>query len=389
MKESKWIRFLGGNNSLYTVLMLGLIGVVIWIFYQVKFVFEPVAVILGTLLPPLVLGLVLYYVLNPLVKRLDKKLGRTWIISLIYCIILILLVLAGIGLFFSIRNQLEEFLQNFPAILTSFQQKFNSFINGLPFSSEIQHSVKSTDISGSKVNKYVEQYLQQGFNGFSSLFSVLTTILLTLFTGPIVAFFLLKDKEKFFTFVNKIIPPNFRPDFHELGAIVNQQIGGYLKGQIVASIILGLIYWPLFYLIGLKYATILALTAGIFSIIPYIGSFVAFLPGLIVAFQVSFWMAVKFVIVWFVVQFLHGQLVVPRVMGDNLQIHPLTVLLVLLVMGDLLGLVGVIFGIPIYCLIKVLVIYLFRRFKQRYNRFFGEKGKYEDTEFSKKKYLDK
>jgi predicted PurR-regulated permease PerM len=95
------------------------------------------------------------------------------------------------------------------------------------------------------------------------------------------------------------------------------------------------------------------------------------------------------VIVWFVVQFLHGQLVVPRVMGDNLQIHPLTVLLVLLVMGDLLGLVGVIFGIPIYCLIKVLVIYLFRRFKQRYNRFFGEKGKYEDTEFSKKKYLDK
>ncbi|KRM05236.1 MAG: AI-2E family transporter [Liquorilactobacillus ghanensis] len=389
MKESKWIKFLGGHDSLYTILMLGLLGIVIWIFYQVKFIFKPLVVIFGTLLPPIILGLVLYYVLNPLVKRLDKKWGRTWIISVIYCVILILLVLAGVGLFFSIRNQLAEFLQNFPEILTSFQQKSHTFVASLPFNGTIEKSINSIDISSNKLYQYVEQYIQQGFDGFSSLFSALTTILLTLFTGPIVAFFLLKDKEKFFGFVNKIIPPLFRADFHELGAIANQQIGGYLKGQIVASIILGLIYWPLFYLIGIKYATILALTAGVFSIIPYIGSFVAFLPGLIIAFQISFWMALKFIVVWFVVQFLHGQLVVPRVMGNNLQIHPLTVLLVLLVMGDLLGLVGVIFGIPLYCLLKVVVIYLFRRFKRRYNFFYGDKGKYEDTEFSRNKYLDK
>jgi len=142
-----------------------------------------------------------------------------------------------------------------------------------------------------------------------------------------------------------------------------------------------------FLLIGLPFSGILAIAAGSLCIIPYIGPFVVFLPGLIIALQVSWMMAIKFLIVWFAVQAVHGHLVVPRVMGDKLQIHPVTIIFVLLVMAELFGLVGVIFGIPIYCFIKVLVIYLFRRFKRRYNRFYGEKGRYEETEFSKDDYL--
>ena len=67
-------------------------------------------------------------------------------------------------------------------------------------------------------------------------------------------------------------------------------------------------------------------------------------------------MVVKFVIVWFAIQLIHGDFVIPRVMGDKLKVHPITILLVLLVMGELFGLMGVIFGIPMYCLVKVTVI---------------------------------
>jgi predicted PurR-regulated permease PerM len=98
-------------------------------------------------------------------------------------------------------------------------------------------------------------------------------------------------------------------------------------------------------------------------------------------------MAVKFVIVWFAVQLLHGDLVIPRVMGDRLQIHPITILIVLLVMGDLMGIVGVIFGIPIYTLVKLLVTFIFRKFKQRYNKFYGDKGEYEHSSFSEEDYF--
>ncbi|MGC3666896.1 AI-2E family transporter, partial [Enterococcus faecalis] len=83
-------------------------------------------------------------------------------------------------------------------------------------------------------------------------------------------------------------------------------------------------------------------------------------PGLIIAFQDSTFMVVKYVIVWFAIQLIHGVFVIPRVMGDKLKVHPITILLVLLVLGELFGLMGVIFGIPMYCLVKVTVIYLFR-----------------------------
>lgn len=389
MKVSKWIKFLGANDSLYTLLLMAMAGIVIWIFYKIKFIFDPIMVILSDLLPPLILGIVLYYLLNPLVDRLGKYLTRKWTVTVIYCVILGILALLGVEIVLMVQNQMEDFLRQFPKMISEFQKKSEIFISNLPFSREISQSIDSINISGSKINSYIEQYLQQGINSFSSFFSTISTILITVFTGPIIAFFLLKDKEKFLKYVKSLMPPVFRDDFQEIGKIADQQIGGYLKGQIVASLILGIIYFPMFLLIGLNYSGVVALAAGIFSIIPYIGSFIAFLPGIIIAFQMSTWMVVKFVIVWFVVQFLHGQFIVPRVMGDNLQLHPITVLLVLLVMGDLLGIVGVIFGIPFYCLLKVMVIYLFRRFKRRYNRFFGESGHYEETDFSKDKYLKK
>lgn len=100
-------------------------------------------------------------------------------------------------------------------------------------------------------------------------------------------------------------------------------------------------------------------------------------------------MAIKFVLVWFIVQLLHGDLVIPRVMGNRLQVHPITILIVLLVMGDLLGLMGVIFGIPIYTLIKLLVVFTFKKFKQRYNKYYGDQGVYQKAEFSEKDYFEK
>ncbi|WP_057896440.1 AI-2E family transporter [Liquorilactobacillus oeni] len=388
-KESRWIRFLGGRNLIFTILIIGLIGAVILLYSKVSFIFIPIATILVNILPPAVFGLILYYLINPLIVRFEKYLGRTWIISLVYLLILGLLTFGGIELVILARTQLLDLLNQSPQILQGFQRNLDKITNALPYTKEIERSFSSIDLSGTKINSFVEKYLQSGVKSFGGFFSALSTMLLTVIVGPIIAFFLLRDKEKFLKTVRKLVPPVFRYDFNELGKIVDQQIGGYLKGQIIVSALLGLIYWPCFLLIGLNYAGALALSAGFLSVIPYIGSFAAFLPGLIIAFQSSLWMAVKFALVWFIVQFLHGQFIVPRIMGDNLQLHMITVLLVLLVMGDLLGIVGVVFGIPIYCLVKAVTIDLFSHFKKRYNRFYGKYGEYEETGFSKKDYLKK
>ena len=178
------------------------------------------------------------------------------------------------------------------------------------------------------------------------------------------------------------LPIKNKEGFNYIIGKLNIAFRSFVQGTLFISLIIMILSSIFYGIIGLPSALLFGLICGITNIIPYIGPFIAFFPGLIIAFQDSTFMAVKFVIVWFAVQLLHGDLVIPRVMGDRLQIHPITILIVLLVMGDLMGIVGVIFGIPIYTLVKLLVTFIFRKFKQRYNKFYGDKGEYEHSSFS-------
>ena len=133
-----------------------------------------------------------------------------------------------------------------------------------------------------------------------------------------------------------------------------------------------------FSIIDLEYNGVLAIIAGFTSIIPYIGPTLAFIPALVIALIDSWWMVAQLVLVWMVVQFIDGNLIEPNIMGKQLNVHPLTIIIVLLVMGDLIGVFGLIFGVPIYAILKVLVVYVFLQFKKRYNKYYGDvAGEYE------------
>nr|WP_192918959.1 AI-2E family transporter [Enterococcus durans] len=388
-ENSRFIRFLGGKTSYYVLGLLIMLALVIYIFQKVGFVFKPFIVIFATALPPVLFALILYYLLDPLIKRLNKKLSRNLSVVIVYIVILMLIGLGSIWLIPFLQQQAKTLIASFPDLFADFQQTLKQFLAQTPFSDAFNQFFSSIDDLTSNFTSFIGDYWESGAKSLGNIFSAVTTTFITLFTGPIIAFFLLKDPHKFYQSVLGIVPPKFRTDFQTLTKIANQQLGAFLKGQIIASFILGAVYWVTFLLIGLEFASILAIAAGILCIIPYIGPFIAFFPGLFIAFQDSTFMAIKFILVWFIVQLLHGDLVVPRVMGNRLQIHPITILIVLLVMGDLLGLMGVIFGIPIYTLIKLLVVFTFRKFKQRYNKFYGDQGVYQKADFSEKDYLDK
>lgn len=386
--KNRLIAFLGGKTSYYVIGLVLLSACTIFMLDKIYFVFKPFVTILLVTLPPLVFGLVLYYVFNPLVKKLAQKMPRGWAVAVVYIVALALIGLAGVQLTQLVIDQAQDLVEQLPALFDNFQKEVQAFFDNTPLKEQIDQLITSIDQVVKQAADYIGKNWQAGAEGLGNIFSAVSSTLVTMFVGPIIAFFLLKDPHKFYQAVLRIVPPGFRKDFKQLVNVANQQLGAYLKGQVIASLLLGLIYWVTFLVIGLKYATVLAVAAGILSIIPYVGSFLAFLPGLFIAFQDSGFMVVKFVVIWFVVQLLHGDLVVPRVMGDRLKIHPITIMIVLLVMGDLLGVVGVIFGIPIYTLIKLVVIYLFTRFKGRYNHFFKDKGTYEQAEFNDEDYLD-
>lgn len=386
-QKNKLIPFLGGKTSYYVTGLVILLCIAVLLLQQVSFLFHPIAVVIRTTLPPAIFALILYYVLDPLVDFLEAKgLRRTLSLAIVYLAVIGLLVLGSFQLFPMIQQQTLDLFQQLPKLFNDFQAGLQNFMDQTPFAESFDSAIKSVDTITDDLSNFVNENWQDGLKGLGNVFSAVSSIGVTLFVGPLMAFFLIKNPQAFYHRLMDLIPPKFRRHTHELLKVADAQIGAYLKGQVIASLILGAGYWVLFMLIGLKYATVIALAAGLLNIIPYVGAFIAFLPGLFVAFQDSSFMVIKFVAAWFIWQLIHGDLVVPRVMGDRMKIHPITILVVLLVMGDLLGFVGVIFGIPIYALVKMLVIFAFRKFKQRYNHYFGKDGKYRQTEFTEDDY---
>ncbi|GCF93336.1 AI-2E family transporter [Enterococcus florum] len=387
-KATRWIKFIGGRNLIFTLIAGVLLGALIFVFYHVRFIFEPLAIIFKTVFAPILLALILYYLLDPIVNYFEKK-G----VKRLYSILGIVVVLLGVIGFFvvwavpKIYSQTASLVEDFPNHVDNFNQTVQRLVSGTMLEEPAQDVFGSLEDVVGQVITTLSDSLGDIQTFVGSIFSTVSGFFVILFTAPIIAFFLLKDAKGFKSYFLKLMPPKFREDTNELGGILNSQVGNYLKGQFIVALANGLIIFIGFMIIGMPYAVPLALLVTITSFIPYIGPFIAFVPCAVIALLESFQLLLALIVVWIIEQVLNGNVIEPKVLGDQLKVHPVTIVLVLLVMGNLFGLFGLVFGVPTYTVFKAFGVFLFRKFKQRYNKFYGEdEGEYEQTEFSQEEY---
>ncbi|WP_345613748.1 AI-2E family transporter, partial [Pseudonocardia adelaidensis] len=169
-------------------------------------------------------------------------------------------------------------------------------------------------------------------------------------TFPFILFFLLKDGKRFKNYSVKLLPPKYRDDANQILKNMDTQVGSYIQGQIIVALCIGALLYIGYLIIGLDYAITLAIIAGVLGVVPYLGPIIAITPAIIIALVQSPFMLVKLAIVWAIVQFLEGNFISPNIMGKTMQVHPLTIILVLLVAGKLFGIVGIILAIPGYAI---------------------------------------
>ncbi|MBO0411045.1 AI-2E family transporter [Enterococcus hulanensis] len=387
-KATRWIKFIGGRNLIFTLIAGVLLGALIFVFYHVRFIFTPLLIIFKTVFAPILLALILYYLLDPIVNYFDKK-GVKRIYSILGIVVALLLLIGAFSVWAvpKIYSQTANLVNDFPQHVDNFNSALQNLVAGTVLESPIEEIFGSLEDVVFQVINTLSDSLGDIQRFVGDLFSTVSGFFIILFTSPIITFFLLKDARQFHSYFLKLLPPKFRNDSNELGAILNSQVGDYLKGQFIVALANGLIVFVGFLVIGMPYGLPLALLVTITSIIPYIGPFIAFVPCAVIALLHSFQMLVGLIIVWIIEQILNGNVIEPKVLGDQLKVHPVTIVLVLLVMGNLFGLFGLVFGIPTYTIFKAFGVFLFRKFKQRYNRYYGEdEGEYEETEFSQKEY---
>jgi len=184
----------------------------------------------------------------------------------------------------------------------------------------------------------------------------LLTLAIYLILVPMMVFFLLKDKEQMLNAVRRVLPRD-RGLAGQVWAEMNQQVTNYIRGKVLEMIIVGVATYLVFWVMDLRYSLLLAVLVGISVLIPYIGAMLVTIPVVIVAmFQwglgADFW---TLIVAYLVVQGLDGNVIVPLLFSEAVNLHPLVIILSVVVFGGLWGFWGVFFAIPLATLVKAVV----------------------------------
>lgn len=369
------VGFLGGQSTLFVLLCLLLIGLIILIFTHVSFIFYPIRVFFSTVVLPVVLATILYYLMRPILRFLEVKfrIPRVYGIAILFLAAAGLLTLVIFLVLPFLREQTINLFDEFPSYFKQLILDMDQFFKKSVFSPVYEgfnfNVNQFLDSGFESIGKFFTETLGGIASGVTSFISALTGIILSLFTVPLILFYLLKDGEKLPQMILRILPPRLRDDALIIFRDADRQISAYIQGQILVAIAIGVMVSIGFLIIKMKYALLLGVLAMFTSIVPYLGPVIAITPAVIIAIVTSPFMLVKLAIVWTIVQVVEGKFISPQIMGKSLHIHPITIIFVLLTAGSLFGVGGVILGIPSYALLKVVASHMFHLFTLRYNRY--------------------
>jgi len=372
--STRYIKFLGGRNTIFSLVLLLMIGLVIMIYDEISFIFVPLTVFLGNVILPIILAVIVYYLLRPILRLLEKiKIKRVWGILIIFLVLVGLITLLVFLVFPFLKGQIFKLVEELPTYFIQLFNDLDAFLRTSIFKDyylQIENDVASV-LNGlpDEIGDFVQNTVTGIATGISSIVGVLTSFVLAIVTVPFIVFYLLKDGEKLPNFVMKLFPPRMRDDLQEVFTGIDRQISSYIQGQILVSMCIGFMIYIGFTIIQMPYALLLGVIAMVTSVVPYLGPVIAITPAAIIALVTSPLLLVGLAIVWTVVQLIEGKFISPQIMGKSLHVHPITIIFVLITAGSLFGVPGVILGIPGYAILKVIISHFYTLFKKRYNKF--------------------
>jgi predicted PurR-regulated permease PerM len=332
----------------------------------------------GFLLAPFVLALVLAYVMHPLVARMERrKISRTlatFILALPALGMLGLIIFVGIP---ALSAQIAEFIQGAPALLQTATLRMEAWqaqlqSRDLPWLDEAMVLERMRSIQPDAVMVWLQQRqsaiaagIWSGILGVGKGVGAVLSLLSYVFLTPILIFYLLRDWRSIQQRLGDLVPGPYRDRVVGFASEYDRLLARYLRGQVLAAGIVGVLTWLGFLIAGFPYALLLGVVAGVFNIIPYMGLVASLIPALVIAiFSASPLVALaKILVVFAVVQVLDGSVIGPRVVGEAVGLHPVWVLLALAVSGYFFGFVGLLIAVPLAVLVKLLLTITLERYR--------------------------
>lgn len=356
---------------MFWTLELLLLALLIWACTQIQFLFEPIGTFISTLFAPILIAGFLFYLLNPLVNLLMKikvknhQVSRTFAVAIVFLLLIAIIVSALSFLIPNILNQVEQLIQNMPEYIKSFQRFLTKVLRQKNLPPWIVDLTKDVDINAytkeieESLSGFAKNFMMSITSSIGSIIGMVTSVTVTIVTVPFMLFYMLKDGHKLVPTVTGIFSEKQANRIGELLEKMSETISKYISGQAIECLFVGTCTAIGYGIVGVPFALLIGIFAGITNMIPYIGPYIGLLPALILALSNSVRQTILVIIVCVVVQQIDGNLIYPNVIGKSLDIHPLTIIIILLVAGNLAGLLGMLLAVPVYAVIKVIVIYIY------------------------------
>ncbi len=318
-----------------------------------------------TILLPFIVGMALAYFLDPVADRLERLgLNRFMATTLILVAFIVVFVLALMIIIPVLATQLNDFIQHVPGYVTELQNFIATsnarwlpeWLDGQMGTIKENFSKLVTEGAG-----FVATLVAQIWNSGKALVDIAALLVVT----PVVAFYLLLDWDRMVAKVDHWIPRNQVGAVREIATEMDKTIAGFVRGQGSLCLILGIYYAVGLSLIGLNFGLLIGFFTGMISFIPYVGSTVGLVLAAGVAL-VQFWPdyvhLVIVVIFFFSGQFLEGNILQPKLVGQSVGLHPVWLMFALFAFGALFGFVGVLVAVPAAAAIGVLVRFALSRY---------------------------
>ncbi|HHW13451.1 MAG TPA: AI-2E family transporter [Firmicutes bacterium] len=322
-------------------------GAILWLLYAVR----------GVLLP-FGAALFLVYVTEPLIDRMERRqVPRVVAILVIYAVLVGVAWVAVVYFWPTITWEAERAVSSLPERLAEARKVAQRLValgrnRRLPLL-----AVEALTALTAELERAVAQVGRRAVTTTLSVFSHLALLLL----APVISFYLSRDLPALRQGILRLLPSDGRGELRHLLTEVNRVLGGYVRGQLVISAFVGVTTWVGLAALGIPYALLIGALAGLFDIVPYFGPVIGAVPAVVLALDRSPWTALYTVGLFLVIHQLEGAILVPRIMGTRVGLHPVLVIFALLAGGQLFGFGGMLLAVPAAAVARVVLQFAFRR----------------------------
>ena len=307
---------------------------------------------------PIFFGLIIAWLFDPLVRKLqNKKIPRIIGCFISYIIVLSIIILVGYLFIPSFTNQIKDFASAIPDILDDLTDFIARVVNRFDTNNTINISKLKKQII-STVTDYSTGLATNIPKYALSIGKSIVSVGVNFGLGLMVGFYLLYDFNKINGKIESVLPINWRDNYNELVQRINTSLRSYVQGVLIVMLLVFLTQSIGLTLAGLKAPLVFALFCAVTDIIPYFGPYIGGIPAVIVGFTISPITGICVLISIIIVQLLENNFYQPLIMGHTMKLHPVTIMLGLLIFQHFFGIIGMVVATPVIACLKILFIFI-------------------------------